>query len=88
MIARAAHEENGLYRVLAESWRRKWTFSGKSLPFPFRRCAAATGRKQRPLRCNPCFCTALRRAGAVQINLSANAAEQISPYAGKRCIDV
>ena len=82
MMARAAHEEDGLQKRLAES---RATFSNKSLPFPFRRCAAATGRKRRLLRDNPRFCTELRRVGAVQINLSANAAEQISPYAEKRC---
>jgi hypothetical protein len=72
------------------STRRKWPAGcvsknikltlndSMSLPFPFQRCAAVTGRKLRLVR--DISCTAPRRVGAVQINLSANAAEQISPY--------
>ena len=75
MLTIAAHEENGLQDV---SQCLHHTDISDSLPFPSRQCAVATGSKQR--RSIYTSHMVLWRAGAVQIDLSANAAEQMSQY--------
>jgi hypothetical protein len=74
MLASTAHEENGLQVV---SQGVHYTNFSNSLPFPSRQSAVATGSRQRPSLNSYRSYTLLRRAGAVQIDLSANAAEQM-----------
>jgi len=75
MLASGAHEENGLQDV---SQRLDQPDFPASLPFPSRQSAVATGRRRRLSRYSALSDTLLRRAGAVQVDLSANAAEQMS----------
>ena len=70
VLASAAHEKDGLQGVSPGNHHvNLWI----SLPFLSRRFAVATERKQRPSLCTSYI--PQRRAGAVQINLSANAAD-------------
>jgi len=77
VLASAANEENGLRNV--SQGRHRGHFSN-SLPFPSRQCAVVIESKRRLQHCTPFSCTVLWRAGAVRIDLSANAAEQMSQY--------
>jgi hypothetical protein len=76
-LASAAHEENGLQHV---SLGVHHTDLSNSLPFPSRQSAVVIGRRQRPWHGTSHSYTILWRAGAVQTDLSANAAEQMSQY--------